>query len=460
MSTAIEQQQPTRRKERASKTASRGGGGEVSTKRQLWELGKQVHGWTPLTLAGVALLGVSLFGYLYYGQDKADYVLYSAGIVGMALVGVALVFVVVGVVLLWVMLPVRGSAQELMALSTGEVLLTGFRVPNMKWWPLVEVSMRWESPAHIEMVPMPQGRHLEELIKPKQRGHVREIKRSFEVRDIFGLAAFRFAKAWPVEMKVAPAAAQVDLSVALRDVTGDGYSHPAGQPEGELSEMRRYTPGDPLRLVLWKVFARSRRLLVRVPERAVMPQRSTIAVMLAGPDDEATASVARTFIEQGLLGSDFQFFADGAEAPAKDQATCIEHLIDSAQAKGAGGGLALERLLAQVDRGQLGNCIVFAPASAGPWMERLAAFAQQVSSPPAVVIGVDGELGLGEKRGLLARVFLASGAQVDRGEREVLRGLPKLHDTLAHMGGPVRIIHRQDGHLMDHTALEGLRSLG
>ncbi len=431
----------------------------MPTKARWWEWGKRLHGWTPLTLAGLALLGVSLFGYLYYGQDKADYVLYTAGMVGMALVGVALVFVMIGVGLLWLMLPFRGSKDELVVMNTGEVLLTGFRVPNMKWWPLVEVSMRWEAPKHVEMVPMPQGRHLEELIKPKQRGHVREIKRSFEVRDIFGLSAFRFSRAWPVEMKIAPAAAQVDLSVALRDVTGDGYSHPAGQPEGELSEMRRYTPGDPLRLVLWKVFARSRRLLVRVPERAVMPQRSTIAVMLAGPDDEATASVARTFIEQGLLGSDYQFFVDGAEVPAKDQATCIEHLIDSAHARGQ-GGLALERLLAQVDRGQLGNCIVFAPASAGPWMERLAAFAQSVSAPPAVVIGVDGEVGPGEKRGMLTKIFLARDTQVDKGERAVLKGLPVLHDTLANMGGPVRIIHRQDGHLIDHTALEGLRSLG
>ena len=49
--------------------------------------------------------------------------------------------------------------------------------------------------------------------------------------------------------------------------------------------MRAYGHGDPMRHVLWKTFARSRRLLVRMPERAIAPSPTTVAFLIAGPGE-------------------------------------------------------------------------------------------------------------------------------------------------------------------------------
>ena len=63
--------------------------------------------------------------------------------------------------------------------------------------------------------------------------------------------------------------------------------------------------GDPLRHILWKTFARTRRLLVRMPERAIAPQPITVAFLVAGEHDEPTASAARLYLERGLVGKFF-----------------------------------------------------------------------------------------------------------------------------------------------------------
>jgi hypothetical protein len=422
--------------------------------RKLSHIFQQIRDPFPLTLAGGLLAGGAYWVFDAYGHKKADMVLYAAGAVGMGFVGASLLFVLLGAALTLWLAPKPQDVGEATLMNTGEQLCSGYSAPNMRFWPMVEVSASWVEPRDVDVFWVPKGGRLQEWISPRSRGHIREVRRRFVVRDIFGLASLAFTTRRRVQIKVAPSAAQVDLSVALRDVSGDGYSHPIGQPEGELIEMRRYSPGDPLRLVLWKSFARTRRLLVRVPERAVTPQRSTIAVMVAGPEDEATASVARAFMEQGLLGSDFQFFADGHTQPARDLGACVDRLIDSALARDTGGDV-LERLLTQVDPSQLGHCIVFAPSGQGPWLQKLHAFAQQLPSPPSVVIGVDGELKPATPK--TWRRWLRR--DLPKRDDKALRALPALYDQLSQAGGPVRMLHRGDGQLIDDASLDGLRSM-
>jgi hypothetical protein len=419
---------------------------------QLLSATRPVRDAFPLTTGGVALVVGAYWVFSAYGRDQSDMVLYAAGALAMAFVVLSLLCVLVGSGLA-VLLSSRGSDEEAQV-NTGDQVETGFSVPNVGLWPVVEVAVWWDKPADVDVRWVPKGARLIEWISPRSRGHIRHISRRYMVRDIFGLASLSFSATGLLRLKVAPQAAQVDLSVALRDVSGDGYSHPVGQPEGELIEMRRYSPGDPLRLVLWKTFARTRRLLVRVPERAVMPQRSSVAVMIAGPEDEASASVARTFMEQGLLGADYQFFADGEEQPARDLGACVDRLVRSAHAREQSGEV-LVRLLAQVDKAQLANCVVFVPAAPGPWVERLHAFAQQVPTPPSVIIGVDGELT--QPAPVTWRRWLQR--EPPRAENKALRALPALYDQLASVGGPVRMLHRGDGQLIDDVALDGLRSL-
>ena len=63
--------------------------------------------------------------------------------------------------------------------------------------------------------------------------------------------------------------------------------------------MRRYAPGDPQRFILWKAFARSRKLLVRTPERAESKEPAVALALLTSPTDAEAADVVRYFLEQG-----------------------------------------------------------------------------------------------------------------------------------------------------------------
>ena len=63
---------------------------------------------------------------------------------------------------------------------------------------------------------------------------------------------------------------------------GEEFPHPMGLEDGDRVELRRYVPGDSARFIHWKVFGRTRKLMVRVPERALSRARRTVAYLVAG----------------------------------------------------------------------------------------------------------------------------------------------------------------------------------
>jgi hypothetical protein len=71
----------------------------------------------------------------------------------------------------------------------------------------------------------------------------------------------------------------------------------SGAPQGDMTEMREYREGDSVRLIVWKILAKTggMRKMVRVEER-VEAHRCALYFM-AGVDDERAAS----FIQQFLL---------------------------------------------------------------------------------------------------------------------------------------------------------------
>ena len=66
--------------------------------------------------------------------------------------------------------------------------------------------------------------------------------------------------------------------------------------------------------------------MVRAPEQAISPARRTIAYLITGEGDEASAGVARAAIESGAFGSSWVFGADGTTEVARDRAQALEVL--------------------------------------------------------------------------------------------------------------------------------------
>jgi Protein of unknown function DUF58 len=409
--------------------------------RKVTSRARRVWGWFPVRLPGLALAAAGTAVAWWVGKERVDYLLYPAGLAAAGLVGVAALGVLAAAFVLW------RSLRQLPAglpdaLETTHATKTAFRFRRLRAWPLVEVRMAWESPTEVAVALVADGAAYEEVVTPRARGRHPEVTRRFVVEDIFGLCSFTFRRTWVTPIRILPAMAVAGAELAAAHSHGDAFSHPSGRAEGDLVEMRRYAHGDSMRHILWKTFARTRRLLVRMPERALAPKPITVAFLVAGAEDDATAATARLYLERGLFGPDFVFSADGAAKPTSQPHEAIDQIVDSGSQRDHGGH-SLEALAAQVEAARLTSCVVFVPPVDGPWRERVTAFTRRLPAAPTVVIGVEGSLET-HRPGLLRRVFL----RPDEPPNPVGAALPKLRAALEADGLRVQVLHRTSGALL------------
>ena len=160
------------------------------------------------------------------------------------------------------------------------------------------------------------------------RAFAAEIVRRFVITDNFGLARIRFQRRTLVDVKILPHRGEFKPGQfnAQQYVAGDQISHPDGPPDGDRIEMRRYVPGDPIKLVLWKVFARTGQLLVRTPERAVNISQKTMLHLISCDGDEPAAGICRGWLEGNSVGIDLLFGSDGDGPPTAINAEMLDQI--------------------------------------------------------------------------------------------------------------------------------------
>lgn len=393
----------------------------------------------PLRLGGLVLIGAAALA-LRVSETEVDHLLRPVALVALALVAACLLLVMVTT--LYVRRAVKSQEAGVPPeLQSGGELTTSFRVPNVRALGLLDVQLEWASPAGFSVSLVRADGKLGEKIGALERGRHDRLVRRFTIEDVFGLSSLSFEVEWVVTLRVTPVAAPVNASLAASRSSGDAWSHPSGRAEGDLVEMRSYAHGDSMRHVLWRTFARTRRLLVRMPERAVAPQPLNVAFLIAGQADEPSAGVARVFLEQGLLGPDFVFAADGALKPTTRVPEAVEQIIDSIRAR-SDGAAGLDGLANQVEPHRLGACVVFAPPVDGPWRERLVAMSRRLSVPATVVIGIDGSDAAPPPKNVPKWLLQQST------EATLATGLVALKAALEADGFPVRIVHRPTGQLV------------
>lgn len=411
---------------------------------RLWDLRYVV----PLTPLGVAVLVTAGWLHTSLAVEQQDFVLYAAARVALLMLGSAVLLVLAASTVLYLHLRASRNVDDLQ-LESGVRAATGFSFPRFARWPMVQVRLRWADPGEVEASLERTGGILEEVVTPHRRGRVKEVRRRFIVTDIFGLARLGLTRAAAQRVRIAPGRATATGNTLLHFSGGDALSHPTGPAVGELLDMRRYGYGDPLRHVLWKAYARTRQLLVRTAEHAIQPTPSAMAYFVSGPGDEATASVARFFIEHGLLGLDFRFMADGADGPTSEVGEAVEQVIESVHHYGQGGA-RLRRFLEAAAEHRGRQCVLFLPPVAGAWLERVTSFAARLKGAN-VVLAIDDDLRV-RRRGFAARL-LFSEASVPQHN---LRGLAQLIRRLTACGMHVSLVHRPSGELVPLAQLEAL----
>jgi hypothetical protein len=409
----------------------------------------------PLTLSGfIAGLGgyVALF---HYGLQRLDFVLLILGGAMFGLTGVALVSTLTASMLI----AIRGGESPLgedgLAPLEGECeywVRTGYRLPRRRWLPFSTVAWEWVEP-RAELKTRIDGPVLEEWVFVRRRGIYESLRRRFDVGDVFGLTRLRFESAEDRRMRFLPSVGGLERVDVIRGVSGgDDFAHPEGPQSGSPYDLRPYAPGDPLRFILWKVFARTRELVVRAPERALSPAQQAVAYLVTDPRDEPAAGTARAAVDVGALGEGWLFGADGSEQDASDQREALDLLTRSATAGADAGGSGLANFLARSSAGGEQRAVVFVPPRRGPWLDR-------------VLNAFDG------RRGLMEFVVCVDGAKQ---EQKRSRGLKKWmwgedpasaqHDDWAEvlevvkaLRGPnarVLVIDRRNGGVFADTHLE------
>jgi hypothetical protein len=414
----------------------------------------------PLGPGGMLVLGLSAVGLVRYGVGHRDLVLLVVAGVGLVVAAIALVAVVGTAVVTWAALRGGGDgAAGALEREAGVAARTGFTVHHPWFVPFVAVDWTWESP-EVEVVVERDGRWLHERVTPRRRGDHEGIVRRVVVADLFGISNVAFRVRERRRARFVPGTGRLEQMQVVQGMAGgDALSHPDGPPAGDRLDMRRYGDGDPIRFVLWKVFARTRQLVIRNPENALSPVSQTVAYLVAGRGDEAAAGAARVAVRCGALGGDWTFGADGHGEPATTAAGAMELIVRSGHVAPGAGGEGLARFLAGTGSGTTRRAVVFVPGTPGPWIDRVLAATRASGRGGTLDFMVCADdLDRTPVDGPVKRLLLV-GAPADAEVRATAAGLRAVVAALGGGGARVMLVDRAGGRVLPATALRG-RSAG
>lgn len=374
--------------------------------RALLRRGRDLFPWRPLGLLSAGFAFVALHELAFVQLDLVFLVL-GYGAIG--LLGLCTLFVFLGVVLVDRKLRRLKLLPRTLQLETERAHPSDFKLSSFVWLPLVQIAWELETPLGLPETGVSAETHRVsgvrvERLTVAERGRREGLRRRVIVQDPFGLVRLALRHDDPLALEVLPHVGGLSRLPALTALAGgEDIPHPMGIAEGDRVELRRYAPGDPARFIHWNIFARTRKLVVRMPERALIQTRRTIAYLVAGTADNASAAAARVAITSGL-GDEWTFAADGS-AVCEDVPKALDAVVRSIdfRSKGASG---LSTFVESEERRGPASLVVFAPAEEGDWLDRVLSVSKGRAARMQVIIGVDG-VGERPKHGWLKRLLTA-----------------------------------------------------
>ncbi len=420
--------------------------------------GRRLVGLFPLSLTGLLAVALLAFSWLTEVTEHSNQLLFG---VVLAFGAILLFLLILNVVATAIVAAItyRDNAQKAieMVFDAGVAFPTGYRVLNPWFLPILTVRHWIDEPVDFALECRGRGVWYFEEITAKSRGYYTEIRRWIEVSDIFGLTSMQFMLTQKVALKIRPAESAFETLHLRHRASGEGFSHPDGKPVGEMIEMRRYQAGDPLRFILWRIFGKTRKLLVRAPERAIVDSRNLVLCFVSGMKDDASAKLARVMIEDMDTEKEGRmlFIADGTDGPSDETTAAMDDLIHSASCRHM-GGRSLSDAVGYTRSNPGSQSYIFVPAKMGPWLHELKRQIGQFGQPPHVIVGVDFEPTILTKRSRLSQIFLAP--NTTRLEYEMLMDFKAVYSELesfAHLD----VVHADTGVSLDPIHLQAIKAL-
>lgn len=420
--------------------------------RRLGQLSRRVRGFFPLTTLGILVGGASVLAYFGFARPRLDYVLQLVSVLTAGLTVLALLSVLPGAFL------VRRAAKRGLAeldrsrfeLEAERGHAEGLELPRWRWLPLLELSWQLEDAPDLKLEIQPAGGRFIEHIEGRARMFAEGLTRRFVVEDAFGLARIEFALHDPRPVIVRPFVGRLSGVPMLRaHASGEEVPYPMGEAVGDRVDMRRYVAGDPLRLLLWKVYARTGELMVRTPERAVSPAVRIIAYLPATAADEPAAAAARVAIDSGVLGRAWSFFADGGQHVTERAEEAQSLVVSSSRVRDTEGGegRGLAQLLAGVRDAERVRLVLFAPAKPGRWLDTIVPELRRFPGAKSAVVvsdGLDTDPRAGGRLAWLREPAVSDAPRFAANPDE----LERVVGTLGSLGVDVVVLDRQSGRSM------------
>lgn len=418
---------------------------------------RRLAGLFPLTLQGVITLTLTAYALSAYGYGAMDLVVFSLAICALAILIFSL-FCAVGSGI-FIQRRIQRSLQDISAPS-GSIKLeagfpneTGFVLPAIHYFPLVKLSWQVVFPDYVETrIKISPDKQLVEEIIPHKRCKTSRVTRQFTVSDVLGFCRYSWLQNQEVACTALPRTNTVKPLPLLRSLTAeDGIPNPSGDPDGDRMEIRPYVPGDSVRNIMWKVYARNRQLNVRLAEKSVFHSNRTVAYLLSSDNDEAAAAVARVALESGALGEDWAFGADGSELPCESLDTALDAIAKS-RAIETPYGYGLDNFLTLTGAQSGVHCIVFAGAEFAPWAGMLKKTIARFAGRFSLVLATDGfddSEDLPLWRRLLLKNQTGSGDTLEAGGSRA--DLRKLLTELGQLVESTVVVDRKTGFSFDHN---------
>jgi len=417
--------------------------------RKLARRVEKIAAAAPITVRGLLLIGLAGLALWLFGFGSLDLLLFVIGVAGLALFGIAALLI--SGVSIWLARLARERRGEQNDFECGSLLRTGFRLPALRWCPLVQISWSWATPQRVSVTPRLLGNSLYEEVVARHRALQPALTRRFSVQDPFGLCRTSWELEQPGEVLLLPDVGRLRQSSMIPSLApADGNPNPAGAPEGDRMEIRPYVPGDSVRNIVWGWYAKTRQLVVRTRERSIDRSRRIVAYLVAGEGDEPAAAAARVALEQGALGDEWAFGADGTPG----MQTTLEDALRAVARSGSLGSeprCGLQEFMRQASVEGDVHCIVFAAAAGGPWVKSVLAAMREFPASMSFVLGTDG-INRARVQGLWRRLVLLDATQQGT-PAESVGALVRL---LSHGGARVVVADRINGRYYAEGASQAL----
>lgn len=415
-----------------------------ATVRRVWQLSLIVRDLFPLTWLGIILVAASFYAVRAWAHAELDLVVLVAGYVGLALAGMAVLMVSLVCLGLRVSIKKAFSGSPIVSLETLTPTRTGHSLPALRWLPLVSIRWEWLRPALCTVDIAKEGPRANETVLALERGEFSELCRRIIVEDVMGLARLAFRHTRLASVQISPSVGALATTPILTAHTGgEDLAHPHGQPEGDRIELRRYSVGDPARLIHWKLYARTRKLMTRKPELALSTTHRVIGYLINGQFDDASAAAARVAIQHGGFGEEWLFSADGAATAAETPEAAL-YLVRQSKQACPDGPTRLHDFVTQQTAREPASLVVFAPpVERSDWVDAVIGVSKRHQGPLRVIIALDGLPGPRHRQSL-RRIFLSTPDAVPVASLEFNSLLAKLRKA----GIDCSVLERQTGRVL------------